>query len=178
METTGTREEETTMLCRILAMPVKHWFLILALILLFLALYVVVYAGETGVPRCDLQSGLAGVLSISQQQCEDMQLVADRFFDDTVPIRNTIVEKRLELKDLSRVPKTDPYVIDKKGKELSALEQELSAKTTMIGLAQKRYLTSQQLKKMKTRPGVKTYYSQEEENMGESNKIICLLRYL
>ena len=39
METTGRREEETTMLCRILAMPVKHWLFILALILLFLALY-------------------------------------------------------------------------------------------------------------------------------------------
>ncbi len=42
------KEEETTMLCRILAMPVKHWLFILTLILLFLALYVVVYAGETG----------------------------------------------------------------------------------------------------------------------------------
>jgi hypothetical protein len=44
MEMTGRRQEETTMLCRILAMPVKHWFLVLTLIVLFLALYVVVYA--------------------------------------------------------------------------------------------------------------------------------------
>jgi len=50
METTGSRQEETTMLCSILAMPVKHWFLILALIVLFLALYVVVYAGEKVCP--------------------------------------------------------------------------------------------------------------------------------
>ena len=102
METIGKREEETTMLCRILAMPVKHWFLILTLILLFLALYVAYMQEKQVVPRCDLQSGLAGALNLSQQQCEDMQRVADRFFDDTASIRNKIVEKRFELKDLSR----------------------------------------------------------------------------
>lgn len=45
METTGKRSEETATLCRILTMPVKRWFLIVALILFLLALYVVVYAG-------------------------------------------------------------------------------------------------------------------------------------
>jgi len=149
METTGRREEETIMLCNILAMPVKHWFLILALIVLFLALYVVVYAGETGVPRCDLQSGLTGVLNLSQQQGEDMQRVADRFFNDTEDMRNKITEKRLELKNLSKDQKVDPHLLDKRGLELRSLEQELSAKTTTTGLAQKRYLTSQQLNKMK-----------------------------
>jgi hypothetical protein len=114
METTGTREEETTMLCRILAMPVKHWLFILVLILLFLALYMVVFAGETGSPRCDLQSGLAAALNLSQQQCEDMHRVADSFYDDTAAIRNKIVEKRIELKNLSKVPKADQYIIDKK----------------------------------------------------------------
>ena len=123
MEMTGRREEETTMLCRILAMPVKHWFLILTLILLFLALYVVVYAGETGVPLCDLQSGLAGALNLSRQQCEDMQSVADRFFNDTADVRNKIVEKRLELKDLSKTQKADPHLLDKRGLELRFFEQ-------------------------------------------------------
>lgn len=149
METTGRRQEETTMLCRILAMPVKHWVFILALIVLFLALYVVVYAEETGVARCDLQSGLAGVLNLSQQQCEDIQRATDRFFNDAADIRNKIVEKRVELKNLSKDQKVDTHLLDKRGLELRSLEQELSAKTTMTGLAQKRYLTSQQLNKMK-----------------------------
>jgi len=110
METTGRRQEETTMLCSILAMPVKHWFLILALIVLFLALYVVVYAGETGVPRCDLQRGLAGALNLSRQQCEDIWCETDSFYDDTAGIRNKIVEKRIELKNLSKSLKADQYV--------------------------------------------------------------------
>jgi hypothetical protein len=110
METTGRRQEETTMLCSILAMPVKHWLFILVLILLFLALYMVVFAGETGSPRCDLQSGLAAALNLSQQQCEDIRRVTERFFDDTAGIRNKIVEKRIELKNLSKSLKADQYV--------------------------------------------------------------------
>lgn len=150
METTGRRQEETTMLCHILAMPVKHWLFILTLIVLFLALYASVFAKETGsLPRCDLQSGLAGVLNLSQQQCEDMQRVADRFLDDTAPIRNKIVGKRFELKDLSRIPQSDPYVIDRKGQELSTLEQELSRRVRQTELEQRRYLTPQQLNKIK-----------------------------
>jgi len=149
METTGTREEQTTMLCHILAMPVKHWFLILAIVLIFMALCVVVFAGEPGAPDCDLQSGLAATLNLSQKQCEDLRQLTDRFYDDTAVTRNKIVEKRLELKDLSRVPKTDPYVIDKKGKELSALEQELSRRARQTEQDQKKFLTSEQLNKMK-----------------------------
>ncbi len=149
METTEIKEEQATILCRILAMPIKHWFLILTLILLFFALYVVVYAGETGLPRCDLQSGLAGVLNLSQQQCEDIQRVTDRFFDDTASIRNKIVEKRFELKDLSKAPKADSYVIDKKWQELSTLEQELSRRVRQTELEQKRLLSPEQIYKMK-----------------------------
>ena len=57
-----------------------------------------------------------------------MQQLTDRFYDDTADMRNKIVEKRVELKDLSKIPKTDPYVLDKKGLELRTLEQELSRK--------------------------------------------------
>jgi hypothetical protein len=149
METTGTREEEATMLCRILAMPVKHWLCILVLILLFLALYTVVFAGETGSPRRDLRSGLAAVPNLSQQQCEDIRRVTDSFYDDTAAIRNKIVEKRLELKDLSRVLKTDPYVIDKKGQELSTLKQEFFRKAHETEVDQRKFLTPEQTNKMK-----------------------------
>jgi len=146
-------------------MPVKHWLLILALIVLFLALCAVVYAGETGVPSCDLQGRLAGVLNLSQQQCEDMQRVANRFFNDTAAIRNKIVEKRIELKNLSKVPKADQYIIDKKGLELSVLEQDLCRKVHLVELDQKRHLTPEQLNIMKKtaseknslRPGGREY---------------------
>jgi len=166
METTGRRQEETTMLCRILAMPVKHWLLILALIVLFLALYVVVYAGETGVLPCDLQSGLAGVLNLSQQQCEDIQRAADRFFNDAADIRNKIVEKRVELKNLSKIPKADPNVLDKKGLELRALEQELSRKARQAELNQKRHLTPQQLNKINDTVSTENFLRPERKENG------------
>jgi hypothetical protein len=124
METIGRREEETTMLCRILTMPVKHWLFILTLTLLFLALYVIVFAKETGSARCDLQSGLAAALNLSRQQREDMQSVVDRFFNDTADMRNKIVEKRIALKNLLKVTKEDPYIINIKGVELNTLENE------------------------------------------------------
>jgi hypothetical protein len=149
METIGRREEETTMLCRILAMPVKHWVFILILVLLFLALYVVVFAGEHGSTPCDLQSDLAAVLNLSQAQCESLRQLKDRFYDDTAPVRNKIVEKRLELKGLSRAPKTDPYVVDKKGKELSTLEQELFRRVRQTELEQRSFLSSEQLTKIR-----------------------------
>jgi Spy/CpxP family protein refolding chaperone len=149
METTGTREEQTTVLCRIMAMPVKHRFSILALVLIFMALCVVVFAEEPGAPDCDLQSGLAAALNLSQAQCESLRQLTDRFYDDAAPVRNKIVQKRLELKNLSRVPKTDLYVIDKKGKELSALEQELSRRARQTEQDQKKFLTPEQLNKMK-----------------------------
>jgi Spy/CpxP family protein refolding chaperone len=152
METTGTREEETTMLCRILAMPVKHWFLILANVLIFMALCVVVFAGETGAPRCNLQSGLAGVLNLSQQQCEDIQRVTDRFYDDTAGTRNKIVEKRFDLRSLSKTIETDLPTLNKKKRELKTLEQEFFRKAHETEVAQGRLLTPEQTNKMKSIP--------------------------
>lgn len=150
METTETKEEKAVMLCRILTMPVRRWLFILALFLLFLARYVVAFARETGSPRCDLQSGLTAVLNLSQHQCEELRRVTNRSHDDTASIRNKIVEKRLEVKGLSRVSKAEPDVIGKKVEELRALEQDLSRRDRQTELDQQKLLTSEQLNKMKS----------------------------
>jgi hypothetical protein len=50
MKTTETevREEPATLFCHILAMPLKHWFSIIILILCCMALCAAVFAGEPG----------------------------------------------------------------------------------------------------------------------------------
>jgi hypothetical protein len=149
METTRRREEETTMLCSILAMPVKHWFFILVLIVFFLALYVVVYAGETGAPRCDLQSGLPAALNLSQKQCNDLRRLTDTFYNDTAVTRNKIVENRLELRSSSKTSETDLVTLNKKERELRALEQEFLKKAHETEVGQRRLLTPEQTNKMK-----------------------------
>jgi hypothetical protein len=149
METTGTKEEQTTILCRILAMPMKHWLFILVLVLLFLALYVAVFAGESESPRCDLQSGLAAALNLSQQQCEDIRRVTERFYDDTAGIRNKSVEKCFELKNLTKVPKADQYAVAKTERGLNALEHEFFRRIHQVELDQGRLLGPDQINKMK-----------------------------
>jgi Heavy-metal resistance len=142
METTGTREEQTTVLCRILAMPVKHWFFILALVLIFMALCVVAFAEEPGAPDCDLQSGLAAALNLSQAQCESLRQLTDRFYDDAAPVRNKIVEKRLELRNPLKTSETEPYAINKRERELKTLEQEFSRRVHQAEVDQRRLLSS------------------------------------
>lgn len=150
MEMPEGKEEKAVMLCRILAMPVKRWLYSLVLILIFIGSGVILFAGETVSPRRDLQTGLAGVLNLSRQHCEDVRPVTDRSDDDGASTRNKIIEKRLEVKGLSRVPKADPDVIGKKVQELRALEQDLSRRARQTELDQQKLLTSEQVNKMKS----------------------------
>jgi len=156
METTGTgiRKEQTTIPCCIPGMSVKHWFFIIALVLLLMALCVAVFAGEPGQQSgyCDLQSGLPATLNLSRKQCEKMRQLTDRFRNDTAITRGKIMEKRLELGRLSEDPKTDPYAINKVERELNTLEQELSRRTYRTEVDQRRLLTPEQLSKMKDTP--------------------------
>ena len=103
METTGRREEETTMLCRILAMPVKHWLFILTLILLFLALYARLSMQKKQVsPVAIFKAGWLVLSTFPSNNVKICSAWQTGFYDDTAAIRNKIVEKRFELKDLSK----------------------------------------------------------------------------
>jgi Spy/CpxP family protein refolding chaperone len=150
----GTREEPSTILCRILGMPVKQWFFIIALVLLFVALGVLVFADERGqqLGDCDVQSGLAATLNLSQSQCENMQQLTDRFHKDTAITRGKIMEKRIELKRLSEDTKAAPYAINNVGRKLNTLEQEFYSRAHQTAIDQKRFLTPEQINRMKDQP--------------------------
>lgn len=76
MEKTGTviREKPTTISCCIPGVSTKQWFFIIDLVLLFIALCVVVFAGELE-PLWLRQSGLSSSLNLSRGQCERMRQI-------------------------------------------------------------------------------------------------------
>jgi preprotein translocase subunit SecF len=84
METEGaeTRAEQITVRYCIAGIPVTRLLFIVALAVLFVALCVAVFANETESRGCDLQSGLAATLNLSQTQCENMRQLTDRFRND------------------------------------------------------------------------------------------------
>ena len=91
-ENDSNRDErrQATTLCRMLVMPVKGWFFVIALVLLFfMSLCAVVFAGEPEQRSgyCDLQTGLARTLNLSRAQCESLRQLADQFSNDTASIR-------------------------------------------------------------------------------------------
>lgn len=156
METNDTdmREEPATILCRILSMPIKRRLYVTALILFFMALCVAVFAGEPGqLPDlCDLQGGLAGTLNLSQEQCKKIQELADRFRNDSAPIRARIMEKRFEHMKVSEDPQTDQHTINKLERELNDLERELARMAQRAESEQRRALNTEQIKKMSDSP--------------------------
>jgi hypothetical protein len=156
MKTTETeiRIEPATTLCHILSMPIKHWLTVIALILFSIALSIVVFAGEPVQcsDSCDAPSGLAATLNLSQKQREDMQQLADQFSNDTAAIRGKIMEKRLDLKSLSKGPDANIYTIRKVERELNVLEQEFSRKIRQTEIEQRKILTPAQINKMKDMP--------------------------
>jgi len=156
MKTTETemREEPAMILCRILSMPVKRWFLIAALVLFSMALCVVVFAGEPVQcsDSCEAPSGLAAALNLSQKQRENLQQLADQFSNDTATTRGKIIEKRFEHKRLSEDPKANPYAINKVERELNTLQQELYRRAQQTEVDQRRLLTPEQINKIKNMP--------------------------
>jgi hypothetical protein len=153
MKTTETeiRVEPAMTLCHILSIPIKHWLTVIVLVLFFVALCVVVFAGEPVQcsDSCEAPSGLAATLNLSQKQREDLQQLADQFSNDTAAIRGKIMVKRFELRRLSEDPRTSPYTIDKVKWELDVLEQEFSRKTRQIEIDQRKLLTPEQINKIK-----------------------------
>lgn len=156
MKTTETeiRVKPAITLCYILSMPVKQWFLIITLVLLFMFLCMVVFAGESGQQSsyCDLQSGSLSSLNLSREQHEKMRQLSDGFRKDTAITRGKIIEKRLELKSLSENPKPDPHAINKAERKLNSLEHEFSRKAQRTETDQRRVLTPEQIHKMKGMP--------------------------
>jgi Spy/CpxP family protein refolding chaperone len=156
MKTTNLeiKEEPATILCRILGMSVKKGFFVVAIVLFFMALCVVVFAGEPGQQsgNCDLQSGSDPILNLSKTQCENIQQLTDRFRNDTATTRGKIIEKRIELRRLSEDLKTDPYVVNKVRGELNALEQTFSRRAYRTEADQRKLLTPEQINKIKDKP--------------------------
>ena len=146
------RRTETTPIPYFSPISVKRWLYSIALFLLFIALCVTVFAGEQKITGCDLESGLPATLSLSHEQCKKIQELADRFRNDSAPIRARIMEKHFEHMKVSEDPQTDPRTINKLERELNDLERELARMAQRAESEQRRVLNTEQIKKISDSP--------------------------
>lgn len=152
METADTQtiEERGITGYHVLGMPAKLLLRVILLVLLFLGLCVIVFAGETEMRavNCDLSNGPYAALGLSREQCFRMRQISDKLINDTTSTRTRITEKRLELKRTASDPNAEPYTIQKLGNELAALKQELFRKIHRTRSGQRRLLTPEQARRL------------------------------
>jgi len=88
--------------------------------------------------------GWAARLNLTPEQTQKMQALRDGFFKDTIPLRNEMMVKKLELRTLWAQPKPDEAKILAKQKEINALRAQMQEKGTKFRLEGRSILTPEQ----------------------------------
>jgi Spy/CpxP family protein refolding chaperone len=96
--------------------------------------------------------GAAG-LNLSPEQNQKMQALRESHFKETIPLRNEIMGKRLELRTLWAQTNPDQERILAKQKEVNALMGQLQEKATKHRLEMRQILTPEQRAKLGAFPG-------------------------
>lgn len=91
---------------------------------------------------------LASRLSLSKEQMEKLLDLRRRQINETGPLRNELLQKRLEMKRLFADPTKDEATILAKQREIEIIMQRLHEKTTQFRLEQRRVLTPEQLREL------------------------------
>ena len=94
--------------------------------------------------------GWAAGLNLSPEQNQKMQALRESHFKETIPLRNEIMGKRLELRTLWVQTNPDQEKILAKQKEVNALMGQLQEKATKHRLEMRQILTPEQQAKMGT----------------------------
>lgn len=97
--------------------------------------------------------GWAAALNLSPEQNQKMQALRESHFKETIPLRNEIMSKRLELRTLWAQTNPDQEKILAKQKEANALMGQLQEKATKHRLEMRQVLTPEQRAKLGTFPG-------------------------
>lgn len=97
--------------------------------------------------------GWAAGLNLSPEQNQKMQALRESHFKETVPLRNEIMSKRLELRTLWAQTNPDQEKILAKQKEVNALMAQLQEKATKHRLEMRQVLTPEQQEKLGNFPG-------------------------
>lgn len=91
---------------------------------------------------------LASRLDLSKEQTEKLRDLRRRQINETGPLRNELVQKRLEMRRLFADPTKDEAAILAKQREIEIIMQKLHEKTTQFRLEQRRVLTPEQLRQL------------------------------
>jgi Spy/CpxP family protein refolding chaperone len=97
--------------------------------------------------------GWTSALNLSPEQNLKMQELRESHFKETIPLRNEIMSKRLELRTLWAKTNPDEAKILAKQKEVNALMGQLQEKATKHRLEMRQILTPEQRAKLGTFPG-------------------------
>jgi protein CpxP len=92
--------------------------------------------------------GWAASLNLSPEQNQKMQALRESHFKETIPLRNEIMSKRLELRTLWVQTNPDQEKILAKQKEVNALMGQLQEKATKHRLQMRQILTPEQQAKI------------------------------
>ena len=86
----------------------------------------------------------AAKLNLSAEQTQKMQALREGFFKETIPLRNEMMIKKLELQTLWAQAKPDEGKILAKQKEINALRAQFQEKATKHRLEARNILTPEQ----------------------------------
>jgi len=90
------------------------------------------------------RGALGPALNLTPEQTQKMQALRESFFKETIPQRNELQIKQLELRTLWAQTTPDQEKILAKQKEINALRAQLQEKTTMHRLEMRKVLTPEQ----------------------------------
>jgi Spy/CpxP family protein refolding chaperone len=91
---------------------------------------------------------LASRLDLSKEQTDRLHELRSKQISETGPMRNEMLQKRLEMRKIFTDPTKDEATILAKQREIQVIQQKLHEKMTQFRLEQRRVLTPEQLKRL------------------------------
>jgi Spy/CpxP family protein refolding chaperone len=88
--------------------------------------------------------GWAAALNLTPEQIQKMQSLRETYFKETIPLRNEIMSKRIELQTLWVQDNPDQEKILAKQREINAVRTQLQEKATKHRLEMRQVLTPEQ----------------------------------
>lgn len=96
-------------------------------------------------------------LNLTKEQREKLWNIRDKYFNDMQRLRQEMIQKKIELRNLYLDSKTNESTISNKQKELIELRQKLEEKRMEMMLEERKILTPQQLETINRLPMEKRY---------------------
>lgn len=89
---------------------------------------------------------MAKDLNLTEEQITSLKDLREKFLQDTLPWRNELVIKRMDLQDLLRRPETDPGRVLNKQREVSELESKIQERMVSYQLEMRKVLNPEQIR--------------------------------